>query len=37
MDFLRNENARLKKSATQSSAELAEMTKMLWGGPFTKI
>jgi putative two-component system response regulator len=37
MDFLRNENSRLQKSATQSSTELAEVTKMLWGSPFMKL
>ncbi len=36
MDYLRNENVRLQSSATQTSSELAEVTKMLWGGSFFK-
>lgn len=34
MDFLRNENVRLQE---QASAELAEVTKMLWGSPHVKF
>lgn len=37
MDYLRKENVRLQKSATQSSSELAEVTKMLWGSSFMKL
>ena len=36
MDYLRNENSRLQSSAMQSTSELAEVTKMLWGGSFYK-
>lgn len=36
MDYLRNENSRLQSSAKQSSSELAEVTRMLWGGSFYK-
>jgi putative two-component system response regulator len=36
MDYMRNENLRLKNTAKKSSAELAELTKMLWGGPHAK-
>ena len=36
MDYMRNENQRLKDTAKQSSAELAEMTKMLWGSAPSK-
>ena len=37
MDYMRNENLRLKDSAKQASTELAEVTKMLWGGPHVKF
>jgi putative two-component system response regulator len=36
MDYMRNENLRLQDTAKQSSSELAEVTKMLWGSPFVK-
>jgi putative two-component system response regulator len=32
MDYMRNENQRLQKTAKQASAELAELNKILWGG-----
>jgi putative two-component system response regulator len=32
MDYLRNENARLKSGAQQASLQLEEVTKLLWGG-----
>jgi putative two-component system response regulator len=31
MDYMRNENLRLKDTAKQSSTKLAELTKMFWG------
>lgn len=31
MDYMRNENQRLKKSAKLASTEVAELTKLLWG------
>jgi putative two-component system response regulator len=31
MDYMRNENLRLKKSAKIASTEVAELTKLLWG------
>ncbi|MFZ2161932.1 MAG: response regulator [Sideroxyarcus sp.] len=31
MNYLRNENVRLKESAKQASTELAQLTRMLWG------
>ena len=37
MDYLRKENMRLHNSATQSSSELAHVTKMLWGSSFMKF
>ena len=37
MDYLRKENLRLQSSASQSSSELDEVTKMLWGGSFLKF
>lgn len=37
MDYLRKENARLQGSAKQSSSELVEIMKMLWGSPFIKF
>jgi len=37
MDYLRNENVRLQKSATESSTELVAVTKMLWGGSYMKM
>jgi len=33
MDYMRNENVRLKESAKQASAELQGLTKMLWSNP----
>ncbi|MDO8988987.1 MAG: response regulator [Sideroxyarcus sp.] len=36
MDYMRNENLRLKDTAKQASAELAKATKMLWSTPFDK-
>jgi len=36
MDYLRNENSRLQSTAKQSSSELADVTRMLWGGSFFK-
>jgi putative two-component system response regulator len=37
MDYLRNENDRLKSGAQQSSNQLDEVTKMLWGGKHLKF
>jgi putative two-component system response regulator len=37
MDYLRKENVRLQGSAKQSSSELVEIMKMLWGSPFIKF
>jgi putative two-component system response regulator len=37
MDYLRNENIRLQGTAKQSSSELVEVIKMLWGSPFVKF
>lgn len=37
MDYLRNENTRLQGTAKQSSSELVEVIKMLWGSPFVKF
>ncbi|MBI5891029.1 MAG: response regulator [Nitrosomonadales bacterium] len=37
MDYMRNENLRLQDTAKQSSTELAELTKMLWGSPYVKF
>lgn len=37
MDYLRHENVRLQGSAKQSSSELVEVIKMLWGSPFVKF
>lgn len=37
MDYLRNENLRLKNTAEQTSGELAAVTKMLWGSPLMKM
>ncbi len=37
MDYLRNENVRLKTSTKQSSSEFKEVVKMLWGSPFVKF
>ncbi len=37
MDYLRNENVRLQGTAKQSSSELVEVIKMLWGSPFVKF
>jgi putative two-component system response regulator len=37
MDYLRNENVRLQGTAKQSSSELVEVIKMLWGSPFIKF
>ena len=37
MDYLRNENVRLQGTAKQSSSELVEVMKMLWGSPFIKF
>jgi putative two-component system response regulator len=36
MDYMRNENLRLQKTAKEASTEVAELTKMLWGSPFVK-
>jgi putative two-component system response regulator len=36
MDYMRNENLRLKETAKQSTAELTELTRVLWGNPFAK-
>jgi putative two-component system response regulator len=36
MDYMRNENLRLKENAKQASSELSEVTKMLWGSPHYK-
>jgi putative two-component system response regulator len=37
MDYLRNENARLKNGAQQASHQLEEVTKMLWGSTHLKF
>lgn len=37
MDYLRKENVRLQGNAKQSSSELVEIMKMLWGSPFIKF
>jgi len=37
MDYLRKENVRLQGTAKQSSSELVEVMKMLWGSPFIKF
>ena len=37
MDYLRHENVRLQGTAKQSSSELVEVIKMLWGSPFVKF
>ena len=37
MDYMRNENLRLQKTAKLASTELAELTKMLWGSPHVKF
>jgi putative two-component system response regulator len=37
MDYLRNENTRLQKNASNSSDELVSITKLLWGSPFIKF
>jgi putative two-component system response regulator len=37
MDYLRNENVRLQGNAKQSSSELADVIKILWGSPFVKF
>jgi putative two-component system response regulator len=37
MDYLRNENVRLQGTAKQSSSELVEVIKMLWGSPLIKF
>ncbi len=37
MDYLRNENARLQDSKTQSSPELMKVIKMLLDNPFVKF
>lgn len=31
MDYMRNENQRLQKTAKQASSEVAKLTRMLWG------
>lgn len=36
MDYMRNENLRLQKTAKEASTEVAELTKMLWGSPHVK-
>lgn len=36
MDYMRNENLRLKDTAKQTSGELDALNKMLWGSPFVK-
>jgi putative two-component system response regulator len=37
LDYLRRENLRLKETASHTSEDLAEITKMLWGSPFSKF
>ena len=37
MDYLRNENTRLKSGAQQASHQLEEVTKMLWGSSHQKF
>jgi putative two-component system response regulator len=36
MDYMRNENLRLKDTAKQASGELESLNTMLWGSPFVK-
>jgi putative two-component system response regulator len=37
MDYLRNENTRLRDSKKQSSPELIKVIKMLWDNPFVRF